>query len=155
MAALVLALHAVAGGVWVGGMFFAYMVLRPAALGLEPPARLALWGAVLGRFFAWVWGFVAVLAVSGGLLIELQFAGRLAGLWHVHVMMTLGTVMFLLFGWLVARPYRRLRAALAQGDLPGAALGLAGVRRIVGINLTLGLIVLAAAAGGRLVPLAG
>lgn len=147
---LVLALHALAGGLWVGGMFFAYMVLRPAAGALEPPVRLALWSDVLGRFFAWVWGFVVVLAVTGGLLIALQFAGRLAGLWHVHVMMTLGTVMFVLFGWLVARPYRRLRAALARGDLPGAAQGLAGVRRIVGINLTLGLIVLAVAAGGRL-----
>jgi len=148
---LVLALHAIAGGVWVGGMFFAYMVLRPAAGALDPPVRLALWGAVLDRFFVWVWGFVAVLAVSGLLLIHLEFAGRIAGLWHVQAMAGLGVVMFALFAYLVARPYRRLRAALRRGDLAQAGQALGGVRRIVAVNLTLGLVVLAVASAGRLV----
>ena len=38
-----IALHLVAAVIWVGGMFFAYMALRPAAATvLEPPARLQL-----------------------------------------------------------------------------------------------------------------
>lgn len=37
------ALHVLAALVWVGGMFFAWMVLRPAAVAaLEAPARLKL-----------------------------------------------------------------------------------------------------------------
>lgn len=36
-------LHVLAASVWVGGMFFAYMALRPvAATQLQPPARLGL-----------------------------------------------------------------------------------------------------------------
>lgn len=48
-------IHLLAAIVWVGGMFFAYMVLRPAAVEvLEPPARLRLWNVVFRRFFPWV-----------------------------------------------------------------------------------------------------
>lgn len=36
-------LHVLSVVIWVGGMFFAYMVLRPvAAAQLEPPVRLTL-----------------------------------------------------------------------------------------------------------------
>ncbi len=46
------ALHLLAAVVWVGGMFFAWMILRPAAVDiLEPPARLRLWLSVFKRFF--------------------------------------------------------------------------------------------------------
>jgi len=42
--ALPYALHVLAAVVWVGGMFFAWMVLRPAAVSaLQPPERLMLW----------------------------------------------------------------------------------------------------------------
>ena len=34
---LLIALHILAAVVWVGGIFFAYMVLRPSAGPLEPP----------------------------------------------------------------------------------------------------------------------
>jgi putative copper export protein len=36
-----LVLHILGAIVWVGGMFFAYMVLRPAAGEMEGPTRLA------------------------------------------------------------------------------------------------------------------
>ncbi len=49
-------LHTVAAVLWVGGIFLAYRVLRPAAMALEPPQRLTLWADVFGRFFPWVWG---------------------------------------------------------------------------------------------------
>ncbi len=44
-------LHTVAAVLWVGGIFLAYRVLRPAAMALEPPQRLTLWADVFGRFF--------------------------------------------------------------------------------------------------------
>ena len=49
---IAISLHALAAMVWVGGMFFAYMALRPvAAKILEPAVRLALWSRTLTRFF--------------------------------------------------------------------------------------------------------
>ena len=45
--ALALALHVIAAVIWVGGMLFAHMMLRPvAAAQLEPPQRLTLWVGV-------------------------------------------------------------------------------------------------------------
>ncbi len=49
---IALLLHLLAAVVWVGGMFFAYVALRPvAAAQLEPPARLTLWAGVFKVFF--------------------------------------------------------------------------------------------------------
>ncbi len=39
---------------WVGGMFFAHMALRPALGVLHPEQRLTLMAAVLANFFIWV-----------------------------------------------------------------------------------------------------
>ncbi len=47
-------LHAVAATIWVGGMFFAYMILRPALGYLEGPDRLRIWQEVFQHFFPWV-----------------------------------------------------------------------------------------------------
>ncbi|WP_343074980.1 hypothetical protein [sulfur-oxidizing endosymbiont of Gigantopelta aegis] len=49
---LAFTLHLLSAVIWVGGMFFAHMILRPSAVEqLEPPQRLPLWVAVFGRFF--------------------------------------------------------------------------------------------------------
>ena len=40
------AFHILAAVIWVGGMFFAHMVLRPSAGLLDSPTRLALWERV-------------------------------------------------------------------------------------------------------------
>ena len=49
---IAITLHLLAAMIWIGGMFFAYMVLRPAAVEvLELPVRLSLWVAVFRRFF--------------------------------------------------------------------------------------------------------
>ena len=44
------AFHVVAAVIWVGGMFFALLVLRPSTGPLDPPTRLALWQRVLRAF---------------------------------------------------------------------------------------------------------
>ena len=70
-------IHLLAVLIWIGGMFFAYVVLRPAALEvLEAPQRLRLWDAVLRRFFDWVWGVVGALLVSGLYMIYLYGGDR-------------------------------------------------------------------------------
>ena len=44
-------IHIFAAIVWVGGMFFAYIILRPSLSDAEPPQRLALWGGRLPAVF--------------------------------------------------------------------------------------------------------
>ncbi len=61
---LVLALHVLSAVLWVGGMFFAYLCLRPAAGALEPQHRLRLWAAVFERFFPWVWLSILILLTA-------------------------------------------------------------------------------------------
>src|SRR6266478_8997432 len=97
IATVALIFHALSAVVWVGGMYFAHQVLRPAAAALDPGPRLLLWSHVLGRFFAWVIAAIALLLVSGYALIFGVYAGfRGIGL-HVHIMQGLGIIMMLLF----------------------------------------------------------
>ena len=81
MNAIAIALHVVAAVVWVGGLFFAYVVLRPTTGTLEPPIRLALWAGVFKRFFPWVWMSIIILMVSGYWLIFGWFKGFTSSSW--------------------------------------------------------------------------
>lgn len=153
MTALLIALHVLAAVVWVGGMFFAYVVLRPSVGGIEPaPERPRLWRRVFARFFPWVTAAVAVLIVSGYALVFGHFGGMDAVGLHVHVMQGLGWIMFLLYGHLYFASWSRFRRAVDAGDLAAASPALAGIRRIVAINLVLGLAVVAIGASGRYWP---
>jgi uncharacterized membrane protein len=130
-------------------MFFAYVVLRPAAGGLEPLPRLTLWRDVFARFFPWVWASVLGLLLSGYGMLLFGLGGFAGAGLHVHLMQALGLVMMALFGHLYFVPWRRLQRALEQGDGASAAGPLGQIRRIVLINLTLGLITSAIGASGR------
>ncbi len=144
-----LILHILGSIVWVGGMFFAYMVLRPVTGEMEGPARLALWRGVFARFFPWVWASIVALLASGYWMLFLGFGGfRGAGI-HVHIMHLVGLVMVLIFLHLYFAPWRRLQRALDAGDAPAAAKSLNQIRIIVATNLTLGLLVSAIGASGR------
>lgn len=144
-----IALHVLAAVVWVGGMFFAYMALRPvAAVLLEPPLRLPLWSQVFGRFFPWVWVAVATLPLTGYWMILGPFQGFGSVRWYVHAMQAIGWVMIAIFLHLYFAPYRRLNRAVAAGDWKGAGAQLAQIRRLVGINLILGLTTIAVATAG-------
>jgi uncharacterized membrane protein len=147
--AIAQALHVLAAVVWVGGMFFAYMVLRPASGPLPPPERLPLWRRSFGGFFPWVWAAVVLLPLTGYGLMFAAFGGFAGAGLHIHVMQGIGILMILLFLHLFFAPYRRLCRALDAGDVPTAGEQLAQVRRIVAINLSLGLLTVAIAASGR------
>lgn len=134
---LFLVLHLLAAIGWVGGMLFAHMALRPSAMALEPPVRLALWNRVFSRFFPLVWVCVLILLVTGHGLTGLG-AGR--GSNPVLAMTVIGWVMAVLFVYLYLRPYAALRVALSACDIPAAAMAQNTIRKIVATNLTLGLI---------------
>ena len=143
-------LHILATVVWVGGMFFAYMALRPVAASmLEPPQRLPLWSQVFARFFPWVWVAVIILPVTGLWMVFSVFGGFGHVAPYIHLMTAIGTLMILLFLHVFFAPYRRMKQALAANDFPEAGRRLAQIRIIIGINLMLGLIVTVVASAGR------
>jgi uncharacterized membrane protein len=146
---LLVALHVLAAVIWVGGMFFAYLVLRPSAGPLEPPARLALWARVFGRFFPWVWASIAILLASGYAMLFLHFGGFAGAPLHINVMQATGILMMLLFLHLYFAPWRRFARAVESGAFQDAATSLNQIRRIVAINLVLGLITVVVGASGR------
>lgn len=145
--ALVYTLHVLAALVWVGGMFFAWMILRPAAMAaLEGPARLKLWVQVFQRFFVWVWVAVVLLPISGVGLIQLRFSGFETAPRYVQVMMGLYIVMVAVFIRIQSLQLPDLRQAVEAQDWPAGAAALGRIRRLVGINLLVGLALVAIAA---------
>ena len=149
MAALALALHVLGAVVWVGGMFTAYMCLRPAAGPLDPPVRLKLWTAFFAKFFVFVWISILLLLASGYWLVFATFGGfKNLGL-HIHLMQGIGWLMIVLFLWLFHDPWLKLKRAVTAGDWPTAGANLNRIRQIVAINLTLGLLVVVIGASGR------
>jgi len=148
MSALV-SLHALAAVIWVGGMFFALVVLRPSAGPLAPQMRLALMHRVFGLFFPWVWASIVVLLGSGYALILVYYGGFSRVGLHIHIMQGTGIVMMLLFAHLYFAPWRRFCHAVETDAFADAASELGSIRRIVAINLALGLLTVIAGAGGR------
>ena len=143
------AFHAVAAVIWVGGMFFALLVLRPSTGPLDPPVRLALWQRVFSRFFPWVWAAVAVLLVSGFAMViwGLGGFGRVGA--YVQIMMGMGILMMLIYGHLYFVPWQRFRRAVDAAEWSTAAKHIDQIRLLVTINLILGLITVVVGAAGR------
>jgi uncharacterized membrane protein len=140
-------LHILGFTVWIGGMFFAYMVLRPiAAARLEPAQRLPLWEGIFGKFFFWVWLSVALILMSG--LYMMAQIGKPPV--YVSAMFILGISMMLIFTHVFFAPYRRLKRAVAAQDWKAGSAALAQIRLLVGVNLCLGLVTIAIGALGRL-----
>lgn len=145
---LTLFLHVISVVVWVGGMFFAYMALRPVAASvLEPPQRLSLWAGVFGKFFPWVWTAVALILGSG--LHMLMKLGGAAAPHYVFTMLALGGAMMLIFAHVFFAPYGRLKRAVGQQDWKAGGAALGQIRRLIGINLSLGLLTIAVVFVGR------
>lgn len=147
---IALLLHVLAATVWVGGMFFAYVCLRPvAAATLDAPHRLRLWAGTLAAFFRWVWLAIALLLATGFFMIFAVMGGFAAARPHVHIMLGVGLLMMALVGHVYFAPLRRLRTAVAGGHWTDGGKALGQVRLLVGINLVLGLFVVAVGSGGR------
>ena len=146
---IALLLHLLAAVVWVGGMFFAYVALRPAAAQLEAPVRLTLWVGVFKRFFPWVFAAIVTLLLTGYWMVLSFFGGFDAVGMHVHLMIWAGYVMMLLFFHVFFAPFKRLKRAVAAEDWSAGGKSLAQIRVLIGINLSIGLVVIAIASGGR------
>ena len=141
-------LHLVCAIAWIGGMFFAYFCLRPAAAEvLDPPKRLPLWAAAFSRFLPYVGIAVLLLIATGlGLLAPVGMARAPLG-WHL--MLTLGLVMSAVYAYIYWALFPRLRAQCTASAWPDAGQTLNRIRRLVALNLGLGVLVVAAAVSAR------
>jgi uncharacterized membrane protein len=143
-----LLLHVLGVVVWVGGMFFAYLALRPVAASvLEPPLRLTLWAGVFGKFFPWVWASVALILLTG--LHMLVKVGGMAAPHYAMAMLVLGVLMMLIFAHVFFAPYKKLKRAVGEQNWKAGGAALAQIRMLIGINLSLGLLTIAVVFLGR------
>ncbi len=143
-------LHVLAVVVWVGGMFFAYNFLRPAAGALlDPPSRLTLWAGVFQRFFPYVWVSVILLPLTGYLMIFSRWDQIGNAPLYVHIMNAIGILMILIYMYVFFVPYKQLKNAVAEKIWPQGGKALAKIRILVGVNTALGIIVIIVASGGR------
>jgi uncharacterized membrane protein len=145
---LALTLHVLSTIIWVGGMFFAHMALRPAVNALlEPPQRLPLMLKVLDAFFLWVWISVILLLTSGYWMLFFVYGESApASQW---LMAIVGTLMAAIFVFIYTVPHRKMSRALAENLFPKAGEAMALIRRLIGVNLSLGLFVSVVAVFGK------
>jgi uncharacterized membrane protein len=150
--AATIGLHTLAAVIWVGGMFFAHVVLRPSVADMNPTLRLSLWRHVLPRFFAWVAVSIGVLLVTGyGVLLTGYRGGIGGGNLHIDIMQIIGAIMILMFLFLLLGPYGSFKRALARNDMAAAITAQGRIRHIVVINLILGLFTTFIGAAGTFV----
>jgi uncharacterized membrane protein len=147
--ATLLLVHLLAATFWVGGMACMHFAVRPAAVArLDPPQRLPFMTAALARFFTGVTVTVVVILVTG-LAMIFGRGGFGAAHWSVHAMFTLGLVMMAVFGHIRWAVYPRLQRAVDSSEWKAAAPVLDGIRRLVALNLVLGVVVYGIATVGR------
>jgi len=140
-------LHLLGVAVWVGGMVFAHFCLRPALEDLSPQLRLPLWESVFGRFFNWVSGSVLLILGSGGFLLVASGGAQAA--WQLHAMAGLGVLMMLIFGHIRFAVFPRIRRAVQAQRWPDGARAVGTVRRLVLVNLVLGIVTIGVAVLAR------
>jgi uncharacterized membrane protein len=142
-------IHLMAGILWLGGMAFMLLALRPAAVAvLQPPERLQLMAAVMGRFFKVVGASIVALLATGPHLYVTAFrAARQASDqgsvplgWNL--MAAIGLLMVLVFGHLFFVGYARFKRAVAAKDWPLAGQAAVLIHRLVVSNFVLGCLAL-------------
>jgi uncharacterized membrane protein len=146
---LALTLHILGAVVWVGGMFAAYVCLRPAAGVLEGPQRLKLWRGFFAKFFPWVWVSLVLLLGSGYWTLLTTFGGFKGAPLYIHLMQGIGWLMVALFVWMFHGPWLKFKRAVDAQDWPAAGEQIELIRQIIMVNLPLGLIVVVIGGTGR------
>jgi uncharacterized membrane protein len=133
----VLAVHVLCAVIWVGGMFFAYVVLRPSLSVLEPIQRIALHTQIFRRFFLIVWHVMPLILLSGFAALFGLFGGPATAPWNISVMMLLGLIMSAVFLLIVFGPYARFRRSTDRATIVAS---MDRIRKLIGVNLVLGVL---------------
>lgn len=147
---LVKLIHLIAAILWMGGMAFMLVALRPALLAqLEPQPRARLMAEVMRRFFAVVAVSVLALFATGGSLYAAAFraAREATGVGMVplgwNLMAVIGVVMMLIFGHIYFAGFSKFKRHVAAGTWPLAAKAAAQIHTLVVTNFVLGWLAIA------------
>lgn len=122
---------------WVGGMLFALLTLRPTFHAAMPPTQeLRLLNGMLGRFF--IWSLVMAALALGGAVWTWRHTGGGGG--PAEVLVPIGLLLavgltVLLYLW----PYARLRDAIDDDDEQAAYGWVWLLRALVALGLAMGL----------------
>jgi uncharacterized membrane protein len=146
-----ISLHLLAAVLWIGGMFFALLIVRPLCIKLleAGPARMNLMLSIQGRFLKWIGLFVLVLQGTGYWMI-MKALGGFSGLgWHVNLMLLLGNTMTLLFLYAYFVQYPKAVALAKSGKGSETAAQMERIRKGTVLNLTLGIILIFSGSLGR------
>ena len=130
------ALHLLCAVLWVGGMFFAYVVLRPSMAAIEAPQRMLLHTRVFRKFFLVIWHAMPLILITGFAMLGLHWDMATAP-WQIHAMLGLGLLMAAVFLAIFFGPYRQFRRTTDRNRM---ASSLDNIRKLIGVNLVLGLI---------------
>jgi uncharacterized membrane protein len=133
-------LHLLGAVVWVGGMFFALLIMRPALASLDPPQRIDVYRAAFHRFFRLIWLVMPGMLLTGYIMLFGAFGGFADATWNIQMMHMLGLAMTAIFLGIWFRPYQRFR----NGQ--GRAIEI--IRPLLIANLVLGLITIVLGALG-------
>ena len=133
-------LHVLGAAVWVGGMFFAMLIMRPALAALDAPRRVDVYRAAFHRFFRVIWVVMPGMLVTGYVMLFGEFGGFADASWNVHLMHMLGLAMAALFVAIWFGPYQQFRK--------GQGRAIEVIRPMIIANLVLGLVTIVIAAAG-------
>ncbi len=135
---MVRVVHLLGAVVWVGGMFFVLLIMRPALSSLDPSRRVDIYRSVFHRFFRMIWVVMPGMLLTGYLMVYGELGGFAGAQWNVHMMHMFGLAMSAIFLGTWFRPYRAFR------DGQGRAIDI--IRPMIVANLVLGLVTVAVAA---------
>ncbi|WP_322520651.1 CopD family protein [Guyparkeria halophila] len=147
MTGLLMVIHLLSAVLWIGGVFYAYVILRPSVGFLSGPERISLWDRVFTRFFRWVWVLIAALLISGYGMLFSSFGG-FGSPGYLHGMQLFGWLTIITFAVLAFGPYRQLHLAVAAEDWSRGGEMIPRIRRLVHIIMWLGLVSIAIGGGG-------
>ncbi len=145
---LLLALHIIAAVIWVGGLFFSFIALRPALDSRSEPLKFELWVAILKKFFPWVWVCIVTLLATGFAMISLM-GGLSSAPTPVLVMMAMGIIMMAIFKFTYIAPFKHLIRGCDENAPEVARYALKTIRLSVLANLILGILTIAIATLNR------
>jgi uncharacterized membrane protein len=139
-----LAVHMLSAVIWVGGMFYAVVILRPALNLLDAGPRLQVHMQTLKKFFFYVWHVMPLMLLTGWAMVFSAWGGFSTLPMSINIMQGLAIVMAGIFLYIFFSPWQRLRRAIR----PGPEL-IARIRRLISINLVLGMLTIVAGSLGH------
>jgi uncharacterized membrane protein len=103
---------------------------------------------VFSGFFNWVWLAVFLVLVSGFYMIYL-FGGVANLPLYINLMLPMGVVMTMIYVYVFFNCYVQFNRLVAKQEWPAAGAMLGTIRKLVGLNLTIGMLTIAVAVVGR------